>query len=381
MEENRTEIHNEIPYSKKVKHYDTTKLPLRQLGIFTFLIWILSKILMIGQKYKVEKIDMDKVKSPYILLSNHMYFVDFYLNAIATFPNKVYNIATVDGYYRRPFLMEWIGCMCKRKFTTDPDLVKSVEHVLYKKKGILSMYPEARYSPVGTTAILPDSLGKLIKMNNVPVVVMIHHGNYLHTPFWNYRKKRKVPLHTTMTQILSAEDVRRMSASVIMAAVRRAMEYDDYRYQKDNGILITEPYRAEGLHKVLYQCPACLGEHDMTSCGSRLVCNHCGKQWELLENGSLKALQGETEFEHIPHWYEWQRQQVRQQLERGEYSFCDEVDVYSLPRCMKFEHLGKGRLRHTIDEGFVLEGEYRGEKYRVHRAPKEMYGVHIEYDY
>lgn len=369
----------DVNYKNK-RHYNTAKYPIRQPLIMTGLLALVSRIMMPRLPYKIEKINMDNLKPPYILLSNHMYFVDFQLSAMATFPHRVNNVATIDGYYRRPWLMELLGCICKRKFTNDLQLVRSIRRVL-QRGDILCMYPEARYSPVGTTAILPDSLGKLIKMNNVPVVVMIHHGNYLHTPFWNYRKKRKVPLHTTMTQILSAEDVKRMSAAEIMTEVRRAMEYDDYRYQKDNSILITEPFRAEGLHKVLYQCPACLSEHDMTSSGSRLVCNHCGKQWELLENGSLRAVSGDTEFDHIPDWYEWQRQQVRQQLERGEYSFSDDVDVYSLPRCMRFEHLGKARLSHTIDEGFVLEGEYRGEKYRVQRTPKEMYGVHIEYDY
>ena len=64
---------------------------------------------------------------------------------------------------------------------------------------------------MGTTAILPDSLGKLVKQNKVPVVVLLHHGNYLHTPFWNYRKPRKCPLHATMTQILTAEQVAQMT--------------------------------------------------------------------------------------------------------------------------------------------------------------------------
>ena len=182
-----SKIHREIPYEEKVKHYDTRKMPRRQIvGFLSFLIFLLSKIFMIGKKYKIEKINMKGLKTPYILLSNHMYFVDFYLNSIATFPKKVYNIATVDGYYRRPFLMELIGCMCKRKFTTDPSLVESVERVLFKYKGVMCMYPEARYSPAGTTAILPDSLGQLVKKMGVPVVVMLHHGNYLHTPFWNF---------------------------------------------------------------------------------------------------------------------------------------------------------------------------------------------------
>ena len=190
---------------KNPKYYNTAKLPIRQPLLFTGLMAGLSKIALLGQEYKIEKIHMEGLKPPYMLLSNHMYFIDFELCSIATFPHRVNNVATIDGYYRRPFLMEWIGCICKRKSTTDLHLVKAIRHVRREQGDVLCMYPEARYSPVGTTAILPDSLGKLVKQNKVPVVVLLHHGNYLHTPFWNYRKPRKCPLHATMTQNLTAE--------------------------------------------------------------------------------------------------------------------------------------------------------------------------------
>ncbi len=378
--DNNVTVHDEIPYGKKVKHYNTAKPPLRQLGIFTFLIWFLSKILMIGKPYRIEKIGMEGLKPPYILLNNHMYFVDFYLNAIATFPQKVYNIATVDGYYRRPILMEWIGCMCKRKFTTDRHLVDSVDRVLNRYHGVLSMYPEARYTPVGTTAILPDSMGQLVKRMKVPVVVLLHHGNHLHTPFWNFRKPRRVPLYTTMTKVLSAEDVERMSAEEIQEKLVAALQYDEYRWQKEQGIRITEPFRAEGLHKILYQCPHCMEERRMSSEGAVLRCDACGKAWELTELGELKALEGETEFSHIPDWFEWERANVRREVEEGRYSFEDEVDVYSLPSCMKFIHVGKAKLTHGPD-GFAVEGEYEGKPYRIHRSVAGMCGLHVEYDY
>ena len=152
----------EVNY-KNPKYYNTAKLPIRQPLIFTGLMAGLSKIALLGQEYKIEKIHMEGLKPPYMLLSNHMYFIDFELCSIATFPHRVNNVATIDGYYRRPFLMEWIGCICKRKFTTDLHLVKAIRHVLREQGDVLCMYPEARYSPVGTTAILPDSLGKLVK--------------------------------------------------------------------------------------------------------------------------------------------------------------------------------------------------------------------------
>ncbi len=369
----------EVNYKNK-KYYKTSKYPIRQPKIMAFLLYLVSKIMMPRVPYKIEKFGMEDLKPPYILLSNHMYFVDFQLSAMATYPHRVNNVATIDGYYRRPWLMELLGCICKRKFTNDLHLIKSIRKVL-KRGDILCMYPEARYSPVGTTAILPDSLGKLIKMNKVPVVVLLHHGNYLHTPFWNYRKPRKAPLYTTMTKILSNEDVERMTADEINTAVRDAMKYDEYEWQRKQGIIIDEPFRAEGLHKVLYQCPNCKTEHKMDSKGSEIFCTECGRRWRMNEDGSLKALIGETEFSHIPDWYEWQRVGVGKQIENGSYSFSDEVEVYSLPRCMRFMNLGKARLTHNSEDGFVLEGHYRGKDYKIQRKPIEMYGVHIEYDY
>ncbi len=369
----------EVEYQNK-KRYNTAKYPIRQPKIIVYLIWLLSRIMLIGKRYTVEKINMENLKPPYMMLSNHMYFIDFELAAMGTLPHRVSNVVSIDGYYRRPFLLELIGAICTRKFTMDLHLIKSIKRVL-QRGDILSMYPEARYSPCGTLSYIPESLGKLIRMNKVPVVAVVHHGNYLHSPFWNFRKKRKVPLHTTMTQILTAEQVQSMSVEEINAAVRNALQYDEYKYQKDNGILITEPFRAEGLHKVLYQCPHCLAESQMSSEGTELFCTACGKRWNLNEDGSLTARDGETEFSHIPDWFEWEREQVHRQIDEGTYAFEDEVEVYSLPRCWRFIELGKATLKHDPENGFVLTGYHNGKPYRIQRTPVMTNSLHIEYDY
>ena len=372
-------MNQEVNYKNK-KRYKTAKYPIRQPIYLMGLIWVLSKIMLLGKKYKVEKINMEGLKPPYMVLSNHMYFVDFELAALATFPHRVNNVVNIDGYYRRPWLMEWIGAICTRKFTMDLHLVKSIRKVL-RRGDVLCMYPEARYSPCGITSYIPDSVGMLIKSNKVPVVAIVHRGNHLMTPFWGWRKARKVPLHTTATQILTAEDIARMSIDEINARVREALTYDDYAYQKEAGFLITEPNRAEGLHKILYQCPHCLAESKMASAGAEIYCTECGKRWTLLENGDLAANEGETEFARVPDWFLWEREQVEAEIEAGKYSFFDEVDVYSMPRAWTFTHLGDATLRHDPEEGFVIEGEYRGEKYRIHRAPLQSNSLHIEYDY
>jgi len=371
---------NKVNYDKSVKYHNMQKEPKKQLLAFKWLTKIVSEI-SLRKNLKIEKTNMEGVKAPYFLISNHMGFVDMEINALCTYPARVGHIATLEGHYRRSLLMELDGCIAKRKFTTDPHLITACEKVLNKFGAVLTMYPEARYSPIGTRAILPDSLGQLIKKLGHDVVVLVHHGNYLHTPFWDWRRKRRVPLCAKMTRVLTKDDVREMSADEIQKTVTDALWYDEYKYQEDNGIRITEPFRAEGLHKVLYQCPICKTEYKMYTEGTILGCSECGHKWELTDLGKLQALEGETVFSHPPTWYEWQRENVRRQIEEGKYFFTDEVDVYSLPNTRNFISLGKAKLTHSMETGFRIEGHYNGEDYKISRPVAGMYGVHIEYDY
>ena len=369
----------EVNYRRK-KHYKTAEYPMRQSKFWTWVIWGLSKICLIGKDYTLETIGMEGLEPPYIIFSNHQAFIDFELSAMVTTPHPVNNVVNIDGYHKMPWLLTWIGSICTRKFTNDIHLIKSIRKVL-QNGDVLCMYPEARYTAIGTTSYLPDSLGRLVKMNKVPLVVVTHHGNHLYSPFWAYANKRKVPLHTTFRQVLTAQQVAEMTPEEINAVIRSAMEYDEYRYQLENNILITEEYRAEGLEKVLYQCPHCRTEFQMATQGAEIFCNHCGKHWFLQENGQLKAMEGETEFPHIPDWFKWEQEQVRQQIIDGTYSYDDEVEVYSFPRCYRFIPLGKAKVHHDFENGFTLDGHYRGEDYHIHRPPKGMNSLHVEYNF
>ncbi len=328
----------------------------------------------------IEKVNMEGLKPPYIVLSNHTQFADFLISFKATKPYRTNNISTLDGFVGMTKIMEDLGCACHRKYTTDISLVRACHKVLHDYGDILYMYPEARYSNIGTTAIIPEVVGKLVKKNQVPLVIMIHNGNYLNAPFWNFKSYRKVPFHATMKQVLTAEQVAELSVDEINEVIKREMAYDDYKWQKDNNIKITEDFRAEGLHKVLYQCPNCKAEHKMNTKGIHLFCEECGKKWELTELGELKATDGETEFSHAPDWYEWQRENVRQEILDGKYYFEDNVHIFSLPGD-KFIEIGDGKVTHTLEDGFVVEGSYNGNDYRIQRATKTLYTLHIEFDF
>lgn len=383
MTDNNLNFTSEIKYPDNIEKYDLSKPPVRQTKNVVRLTHLFSGILLslLRKGHKLEKINMDGLKPPYILLSNHMQWMDFPILFDATYPHRVNIVSANHVYYKVSGILEKIGCMCTRKFTADLSLVKSCHKVLQDFGDIFAMFPEARYSPDGTQSVLPSSIGKLAKKNKVPVVILKNHGNFLNQPFWSHYKFRKVPFYATMKQVITAEDVEKLSIDQINEIIEKEFQYDDYKWQKDNNIHITEKYRADGLHRILYQCPHCMTEGKMTSQGITLTCVHCKKQWEMTELGELKAVNGETEFSHIPDWYKWQRENVCKELLDGTYNYSDEIEVYGFPGINEYFYLGKGKVTHDLENGFVLTGNYNGQDYRIQKTPSSLYSLHVEYQF
>jgi len=322
----------------------------------------------------------DDIKPPYFLLCNHNAFMDFKIMTKAVFPHRANYVVAIDGFIGRGWLLRAVGCICNRKFVKSVNLVKNM--IYAKNNGdIVALFPEARYSLCGTTAVMPKSLGKMARMMNVPVVTLIMHGHHINSPMWNVGNRGVKPVESEMKLLFTAEETQTLSVDELNDKIVEAFQYDEYAWQKDRGVRVKKKTRAEGLHKILYQCPACRVEYKMSSKGSELSCGACGKSWIMSELGELSAKAGETEFSHIPDWYEWERANVKKEIEEGTYSFSSPVRVESLPNDKKFiVFKEKGQLTHNMD-GFRLTGSYEGEPYDIKWPASSLYSCHIEVDY
>lgn len=360
---------------EQVKRFDMEMKPKKEKFYLTPIAYLLSFPTIWRRHLKVNKVNMKGLKAPYILLCTHHAFIDFKVTTRAIFPNRATYIVAIDGFIKREKLLRNVGGICKRKFTNDPLLFRHIKYSLENIKQICAIYPEARYSLCGTTAILPESLGKMVKVLKKPVVVLNMHGNYLTQPVWNLTM-RKVPLKADMTQIITEEETHTLSVDEMNERIQKAFVYDEYKWQKENHIKIDYKYRAKGLHQVLYQCPSCKVEHEMDSDLNKIWCGSCGKTYEMDVYGQLKATSGVTEFSHIPDWYEFERNEVRKQIENQTYKFEDEVIIDSLPNSDGYIRLGKGKLIHDLN-GFRLEGP----NLHLVKEPLSLYGLHIEYNY
>ena len=369
------------PDKNKIKRFDFQKKPKTPCFLMGVAKGIISWPDLKKRGAVLTKINMEGIEDkPYLMLVTHSSMVDFNLMLKATHPYKANNVMTLEGFntYTEP-LMRSLGVLGTRKFIADINLIKNMKYCIEKLKNPFVLFPEARYSLDGCTSYLPESLGKMVCLLGVPVVVLMIHGNFVTCPQWN-KINKKTFVEAEMKQIITAEETKTLSVAEINQRIADNFQYDDFAWQKEKKIKIDHPERAKGLHALLYKCPKCKTEHQTDSGGTKLWCNCCKKIWEMDEYGELHALEGETEFPHIPDWSNWERECVRKEIEEGTYYFEDDVRIETLPASWKFYKQGMGKLIQT-PEGTTIKCNYYGEPYELFRSAKSLESMHIEYDY
>ncbi|MBO5389900.1 MAG: hypothetical protein J6A59_17535 [Lachnospiraceae bacterium] len=377
---------------KKRKTYDTTpfdtrRVPPKQNLFFMPFIWAACWILTRSGKLKIHKVNMKGLKPPYLVLGTHHAFMDFYITPLALFPHRANYVSELEGFEAYgEWLYRQAGCLGTRKFINDINLVKNIQRVM-KRKGILVLYPEARYANVGTASELPASTGKLVKLLGVPLVTINMKGNYLQSPIWNLKKRSGVKLDTTITQVLTAEEVKAKSVEEINALIKKHLDYDEYQYQFINNMRITYKDRAKGLEMPLYQCMSCGREFIMKGHGTKLHCNSCHAIWEMDELGRLarttEKAGKKTDIKlHIPDWYEWERTEVIKQIDENKYELNCKVKIDALPNAKNFIPCGEGTLVHKKEGFYLTFKDYRDkEEKTMFFSSKSLFSIHTEYNY
>lgn len=354
------------------------KKPLKTKMVFHFLLKLLSVSDLRATHFTHREIHMEKLRKgePCLVLMNHSSFIDLKIAATLLYPRPFHIVCTSDGFVGKNWLMRAIGCIPTRKFVTDMVLVRDMVYAVKKLKSSVLMFPEASYSFDGTATPLPESMGKCLKLLGVPVVMIRTYGAFSRDPLYNNLKLRKVDVSADMEYILSPQEIADKTAEELNAVVKEKFTFDNFRWQQENRIRIDEAFRADCLNRVLYKCPHCREEGRMAGRGVKLTCHACGKEYTLTPYGFMEAVSGETEFAHIPDWYRWERECVREELKAGNYRLDVPVDICVMADTSAIYRVGEGRLVHT-DAGFHLVGCGGILDYR--QSPAASYSLYADY--
>ncbi|MBQ2988432.1 MAG: 1-acyl-sn-glycerol-3-phosphate acyltransferase [Clostridia bacterium] len=345
--------YDEVAAMPKPKH----RKPIRPNMFFRTLLRAVSIPDLAATDFTCTKIGMERLgkKEPCLYLMNHCSFIDLEIAATILYPRPFNIICTSDGFVGKDWLMHAIGCIPTNKFTSDLHLLRDMTHAVKKLGNSVLMYPEASYSFDGTSTPLPETLGGCLKLLGIPVVMIRTFGSFSRNPLYNNLKRRKVKVSAEMEYILSPEEIQEKTPEELNAILKQNFTFDYWSWQRENGVKITEDFRAEGLNRVLYKCPHCQAEGKMSAAGISVTCEACGKTYELTEDGTLEAKDGEGAFTHVPDWYAWERECVRNEILEGKYHLQIPVDICMLMDTKHVYRVGEGELTHT-KEGFRLVG-------------------------
>ena len=356
--------------------------PIKPHLFWRVLIRFLTIFGMLGTKFRYETEGFEKISKdePCLVLMNHTCFQDMEVAYRILFPRAFNIVASNDGFIGffglMQWVMHWIGCIPTQKFASDLKLVKDIEYCFKELKTSVLMYPEACYSFDGTATTLPAKMGILLKKYDVPVIIIETFGAYSRNALYNELQiRRNVPITAKATVLYTREEIREKTVRELSEGVEAAFGFDHFRWQKEQNLKIGQPFRADGLHRILYKCTGCGAEH-MQGRGTEIVCHSCGKHWELTELGELRAEDGEDQITHIPDYYKWEREQVRQQILDGTYRLDVDVDIAMQVDFKAIYQVGKGHLVHD-ETGFHLTG--CDGKLEYHQKPQFHYSLYADY--
>lgn len=233
-------------------------------------------------RFSAKKIRIKK-DGPYLILANHtaefdIIFTDMMFDVPLYFVASDQLLNSGKGSW---FLKYFFNPIPKSKSMTDLAVVKRMVSVR-NEGGNIAIFPEGNATIHGDPVRIPPGIGRLIKFLKMPVLFLNIHGLYLSSPRWSfYRKFGHSTIHERHR--LYPKDYQDLSDD----------ELDAFVYEMLNVSAYTPPFksffkgkkRAEGLHKLVFTCPACQTPFTMQSKGHQLFCTQCDFKAEYGEDG------------------------------------------------------------------------------------------------
>lgn len=252
--------------------------------------------------------EVRKIEGPYLLLSNHVGYWDPFI--IGHFLPRFTHFVSSDAAFRTPiagFFLPRLGVIPKKKNIRDTQVIRDIMHVLEHGEGV-GIFPEAVRNWAGKTLPIDPSIGKLVKLLQVPVIVSVSRGMHLFNPRWS-KKVRRTHVKIDYQLLFTKSDLLNLTVDEINTEIKTALQHDEIQWQENQKHLIQSNRRAEHINHVLFICPACHAIGSFSAKGNKCNCRKC-KYSIFIDNYSffLTISDHRHYFDNIRDWYDWQEQ-------------------------------------------------------------------------
>lgn len=321
--------------------------------VVKFIMFLFTKLFRISA---VVPEDVKKINAPYLLLSNHIGLFDPFV--IGYFLKDSVQFVASDAAFHTRF-MRWflsnLGVIKKKKNIRDGQMIRDLISVI-KEGYSVGIFPEGTRSWTGSTLPIDASLGKLVKLLNVPVVTAKLKGMQLFNPRW-YPGTRPTQVEIEYRLSISGKELKALNANEIFIRILKDIKHDEVAYQRVKMSKIQSIHRAEYINHVLFICPECRSIGQIKSKGNNFGCFNCGSKTHIDNYGFFEPINRETvDFNNIRDWFNWQtialKKLVKVHFDKGTTEalfFDDNMDFFE-EEGEFLTKVGSGRLSFFIDK-------------------------------
>ena len=218
------------------------------------------------------------LSTPYLLLSNHESFYDFYyLHQLTRIPRAAF---VANRYYLTLPLIRRIykkaSFIPKKLFNPDPSTSMGIIRMLKKGYPVI-IFPEGRLSTDGRTNPVREPGGALYRKLGVDLLLVKIEGAYFAKPKWRPAFFRS-NVSVRVVGHVKKEDLASYTDDELNDLIERSL-YNDASASEEQ--TYAQPGRAKGLENILYRCADCGALYTTVGRNNSLVCTACGAEYHL----------------------------------------------------------------------------------------------------
>lgn len=329
---------------------------------------------------------------PFLMVGNHCLNWDPFMAGLYIKPNTRF-IAS-DSLFRNKtvafLLTHLVGAIPKKKAVSDMKTIKmSIKEL--RKNHVVGVYPEANRTWNGKTIDIIYSTAKFVKLMKVPVVNCITKGGYLSRPRWSVRGRKGVlELHYDI--LFTKEDIKTKSVDEIYNIMNKAIQYNEFEWQKEKMIPFKSKRQAEFLENYLYICPKCRKIGTLRSEKNDFTCSACGLSHTMGDYGYF--INEDRRFENPQEWGAWQAERFKEITDTDDLIYTDRAVLYGENENNNLYIVDEGRLSlyknrlvyksqtlgrtffindifgNTIQLNYIFDFYYKGDFVRLRFLPK-----------
>jgi len=321
---------------------------------------------------------INDIKPPYIIISNHASVFDPYLIGTAMYPQLINFVGSYSTFYNRKigWIIKKIGTISKFQYQNDFIAMRQMFNVI-KSNRVLGLFPTGRLPSCGEGMPVTASLVKMLIKMNVPIVSAHFDGAYLTRPKWS-NIVRIGQINLGLKVLLTTEQLQHLKIEEILTIINDDLYYNDYAWQKQHRIVFKNGDNAEGMEKLLYLCPKCQHENTIVTEKNVLKCSSCGLTMQLDTYG---LFENNPYFTSPDEWFRYLEQQAME-ITQSDFIFEDDTQVEGVLN-NKIQVIGNGHLTLT-PQGILFQGKLNQKEreimFKIENLPSLPYKIGTNFE-